>query len=97
MRAARHVRDMKLTSHNRYDYVPIVRRQDYRWPEGRRLAVHIALNLEHFSFGEGLGAQLAPSAQPDVLKHAWRDYGNCVGVWRMLEIFDELRLRFVDG
>ena len=27
-------------------------------PAARRLAVYIALNLEHFAFGEGLGAEL---------------------------------------
>ncbi|MEM6491463.1 MAG: polysaccharide deacetylase family protein, partial [Pseudomonadota bacterium] len=27
-----------------------------------------------------------------VLNYAWRDYGNRVGVWRMLELFDELAL-----
>jgi allantoinase len=59
-----------------------------------RLAVYIALNLEHFSFGEGLGAQLVPSGgvEPDVLNYAWRDYGNRVGVWRMLAEFERLEL-----
>ena len=23
------------------------------WPDGKRLAVHVAINLEHFVFGEG--------------------------------------------
>lgn len=30
--------------------------------------------------------------QPDVLNFAWRDYGNRVGAWRLLELLDELRL-----
>ena len=51
------------------------------------------MNLECFSFGEGLGAELAPGGpQPDVLNYAWRDYGNRVGVWRMLELFDAVRM-----
>ncbi len=82
---------MKLTSHGRYDYVPIAGRPVYDWPNGKRLAVYLGLNLEHFSFGEGLGAELAPSAQPDVLNYAWRDYGNRVGAWRLLELFDAQR------
>jgi allantoinase len=82
-----------LASHGRYAYSAITRRPDYTWPEGKRLAVYIGLNLEHFAFGEGLGAELAPGGpQPDVLNFAWRDYGNRVGVWRMLELFDELSL-----
>jgi peptidoglycan/xylan/chitin deacetylase (PgdA/CDA1 family) len=82
---------MPLAHHGRYDYVPITRRPAYDWPNGRRLAVYIGLNLEHFAFGEGLGAELAPGGpQPDVLNYAWRDYGNRVGVWRMLDLFEQL-------
>ncbi len=82
-----------LPTHGRYSYSAITQRPDYAWPEGKRLAVYIGLNLEHFAFGEGLGAELAPGGpQPDVLNFAWRDYGNRVGVWRMLELFDELSL-----
>jgi peptidoglycan/xylan/chitin deacetylase (PgdA/CDA1 family) len=82
-----------MKHHGRYDYSPIVGRPDYSWPGGRRLAVYIGLNLEHFAFGEGLGAELAPAGpQPDVLNYAWRDYGNRVGAWRLLRLFDELEL-----
>lgn len=84
---------MQLSHHGRYSYLPITQRPDYSWPEGRRLAVYIALNLEHFAFGEGLGAELAPGGPPpDVLNYAWRDYGNRVGVWRLLELFNQLNM-----
>jgi len=84
---------MELRTHDRYDYVPLRGRADYSWPAGRRLVVYFALNLEHFSYGEGLGAELAPGGpQPDVLNYAWRDYGNRVGAWYMLDAFDALRL-----
>src|SRR5213596_1426675 len=83
---------MRLRTHDRYDYVPLRSRADYAWPNGRRLAVYVGLNLEHFAFGEGLGAELAPSHQPDVLNYSWRDYGNRVGAWRCLELFDQLKL-----
>jgi allantoinase len=84
---------MRLRTHDRYDYVPLRSRADYTWPNGRRLAVYFALNLEHFSYGEGLGAELAPGGpQPDVLNYAWRDYGNRVGAWYMLDAFDALEL-----
>lgn len=83
----------KLRDHGRYPYSAIVDRPVYDWPGGRRLAVYLGMNLECFSFGEGLGAELAPGGpQPDVLNYAWRDYGNRVGVWRMLALFDELAL-----
>jgi peptidoglycan/xylan/chitin deacetylase (PgdA/CDA1 family) len=80
-----------LKSHGRYAYSAITDRPDFSWPEGRRLAVYLGMNLECFEFGAGLGAELAPGGpQPDVLNYAWRDYGNRVGAWRMLEMFDRL-------
>ena len=82
-----------MRDHARYPYSAIVSRPPFAWPQGRRLAVYLAVNVEHFSFGEGLGAELAPGGpQPDVLNYAWRDYGNRVGVWRMIEMLDALGL-----
>lgn len=82
---------MRLKTHGRYSYSSITDRPDYAWPDGRRMAVYLGMNLEVFSFGEGLGAELAPGGpQPDVLNYAWRDYGNRVGAPRMLELFDRL-------
>jgi peptidoglycan/xylan/chitin deacetylase (PgdA/CDA1 family) len=82
-----------LPTHGRFDYLPIHRRPAYRWPGGARLAVYIGFNLEHFAFGQGLGACLGPaSPQPDVLNFAWREYGNRVGAWRCLALFDQLGL-----
>ena len=82
-----------LKAHGRYAYSAITRRPDFSWPEGRRLAVYLGLNIEHFEFGSGLGAALGPKTpDPDVLNYSWRDYGNRVGVWRCLELFDALKL-----
>jgi allantoinase len=84
---------MKLPHHGRYPYSGILSRPVLEWPNGRRLAVYVALNLEHFAYGEGLGAELAPGGpQPDVLNHGWRDWGNRVGAWRLKEAFEALGL-----
>lgn len=83
----------QLPDHNRFTYSPITRRPHYQWPGGKGLAVYIALNIEHFAFGEGLGANIGPaSPQPDVLNYSWREYGNRVGAWRCLELFDQLNM-----
>jgi peptidoglycan/xylan/chitin deacetylase (PgdA/CDA1 family) len=82
---------MKLQQHGRYDYSAINTRPNYYWPDGKRLAVYIAVNIEHFSFGEGLGhtpTHLGP--QPDVRNFSWRDYGLRVGIWRIFDLLDEL-------
>ena len=82
-----------LKDHPRYPYSAITRRPDYSWPGGKRVAVYLGFNIEHFDFGEGLGAAFGPKCpEPDVLNFSWRDYGNRVGVWRCFELFDELKL-----
>ncbi|MBV9346806.1 MAG: polysaccharide deacetylase family protein [Pseudolabrys sp.] len=83
-----------IRTHGRYPYSPINERPVYDWPDGRRLAIYIGLNLEWFSFGEGLGATLNPAheGKPDVANYSWRDYGNRVGVFRMAELFEELHM-----
>jgi allantoinase len=84
-----------LKTHGRYDYSPINRRPDYSWPGGARLAVHLALNVEHFAFGEGMGNDYAaPHPHPNTRSYGWRDYGNRVGAWRLLELADEYKLPY---
>ena len=81
-----------LPSLNRFPYSSLRSRPDFNWPDGKRLAVHIAINLEHFIFGEG-GVDLdRPTPAPNHRSYLWRDYGNRVGVWRLLDLFDEFKL-----
>jgi allantoinase len=82
-----------LKSHNRFPYRPIIRRPDFSWPGGRRLAIHICLSLEHFAYGEGLGISYSPGIpHPNTYNWGWREYGNRVGVWRLIELFDHFKL-----
>lgn len=82
---------MTLESHGRYAYRSILDRPDYSWPGGKRLAVYVALNIEAFRFGRGKGAAIAPPDQAQSHSiYSWRDYGNRVGIWRLLELFDDL-------
>ncbi len=84
---------MDLRHPGRFDDVPIVHRPDRSWPDGKRLAVYVALNLESYAFGEGLSEDIVPgSGQPDVLNWSWREYGNRVGAWRLLEEFGKAQL-----
>jgi hypothetical protein len=82
-----------LPQHRRYDYQPLRERADYSWPEGRRLAFTITTNVEWFAFGAGLGHDPAKTGEPQTHRnYAWRDYGNRVGIWRLLDLLDELGL-----
>lgn len=80
-----------LRTHARYAYSNITKRPHYRWPGGKSLAVYVAINIEQFAYGEGKGAAIAPPDQANSHSvYSWRDYGNRVGVWRLLELFDAL-------
>jgi peptidoglycan/xylan/chitin deacetylase (PgdA/CDA1 family) len=84
---------LKLPAHGRYDYSCIEERPAYDWPGGRRLAFYIALNIEHFAFGTGIGIDPTSRDGPQTQRNwAWRDYGNRVGIWRLFRMLDELRL-----
>jgi allantoinase len=82
-----------LPSHGRYDYSALPHRPNFAWPGGKRLAVYFALGLEHYAFGEGMAENLVPGIpEPDVLNASWREYGNRVGAWRVLDCFAEEKL-----
>ena len=73
--------------------MPITHRQEYEWPGGKRLAFYIALNIEHFAFHAGLGMDPHNRTGPQTTRNfAWRDYGNRVGIWRLFETLDEMKL-----
>ena len=84
---------MKLPHHNRYPHSALPSRETYAWPNGARLAVHIVTNIEHFAYRAGLGSDSAQvGAVQNQRNYAWRDYGNRVGLWYLLEMLDEMGL-----
>ncbi len=84
---------MVLPTHDRFDFTPISKRPDYSWPGGKRLAMYVALNVETFGFGMEVGPVLGNAMpMPDHRNWSWREYGNRVGVWRLLDFFDEIKL-----
>jgi len=84
---------MEMRAHDRYDFVPLPDRPVYDWPGGKRLAVCLCNNIEHFSFLSGLGSDhTLPGAAQTTRNYAWRDYGNRVGQWYLFDLFDELDL-----
>ncbi len=81
-----------LKTHGRFPYSGIKHRPTYDWPGGKRLAVYLALNIEHFPYGEPVGVDLdRPTAPWSQRSYLWREYGNRVGGWRLLELFEELK------
>ena len=83
-----------------YDFLPINQRQPLHWPNGKRLALMITLNLEYweltqdrdglyFAGGPSINERLLPARTPDYNNYTWREYGHRVGIWRLYDIFDE--------
>lgn len=82
-----------VIANHRYGFSSIGERRKFLWPGGKKVAVYIAINIEWFSFGEGKGATIVPSASHDaVVNYAWRDYGNRVGVDRLRRFCDQLNI-----
>lgn len=78
-----------------YDYSPITERPSVKWPDGARVAVYVGLNIEHFHVDKPSTSIWDGTAhlRPDPLNYGWRDYGNRVGLWRLIEIFDRHGVR----
>ncbi len=80
----------------RFDYSAIVDRPRLRWPDGARVALWVVPNIEHYEY---LPAQVKVrdpwprTPHPDVLSYGQRDYGNRVGLWRMMEVLDRHKVR----
>ncbi|MAM84685.1 MAG: polysaccharide deacetylase [Acidobacteria bacterium] len=84
---------MEFLKNPRLTYSPIENRPDFTWPEGKRLAVYVALCVEHFSYGSGMGLAYSPGLQhPNSYNWGWREYGNRVGGFRIARLFDEYDL-----
>lgn len=78
-----------------YDYWPYENRPKITWPNGARIALWIAPNIEFYELNPPANPSRAAWARPnpDVLTYSSRDYGNRAGHWRMMEVMDKYKLR----
>ncbi len=77
-------------------YLPMLNRPKLSWPDGKRVALWICPNIEHYEFQPKFQRVRDPwprSAHPDILGYSLRDYGNRVGLWRLFAVMDELELK----
>ena len=80
----------------RVDYSPIIERPRLEWPDGARVALWIAPNIEHYEYLPEFDGTRNPwprSPYPDAQQYSYRDYGNRVGFWRMLDVLDRHGIR----
>lgn len=86
---------MSLPPH-RVEYLPIVDRPRIAWPGNARVAFWVAPNVEHYEYLPPRDPHRNPwprTPWPEVQGYGYRDYGNRVGLWRMLEAFDRFDVR----
>ena len=83
--------------HDRYQWSMLTDRRPVVWPDGKKLAVWVNLSLEHFPLNPtGKPVKLPGSMSmpyPDLRHYTLRDYGNRVGVYRLLDAFDKFGVK----
>lgn len=86
-----------------YPWSPIVTRPVLRWPNNARVALTVIVNLEHWDWEVPAGTPLAVSPMggpeglwtgnqlqfPDIGGWGNHEYGNRVGVFRLLSVLDK--------
>src|SRR5258708_21249611 len=81
----------------RMAYGPIATRPPVKVPNGARMAVWVIVNIEEWDARQTMPRTvLTPPAggspTPDIPNWAWHEYGNRVGFWRILKVFDEFNI-----
>lgn len=88
----------------KYPFVPMPQRGRLAWPGGKRVALLVTINLEYWDMtkpdpapyyagGPAILQDPLPGNVPDIPNYSWREYGQRVGVWRMMKLLDELAVR----
>jgi peptidoglycan/xylan/chitin deacetylase (PgdA/CDA1 family) len=79
---------MKPSAYGPFPYSPIISRKRLTWPGGARLALWVIPNIEFFALNDTVppAAGGAGVTAPDVPTWSSRDYGNRVGVFRLMDV-----------
>jgi len=88
---------MEQRDYGPFPYSAISRRPKWNWPNGARLALWAIPNLEFFSLKVPIAShpweKASEQKTPGVRQWGQRDYGNRVGVFRMMEVLDKHGIR----
>jgi len=79
--------------HDYYDWSMLADREPVSWPDGARVALWVNVSLQYFPLNQQ-GKPFAPvggltTASPDLRPYTLREYGNRVGIFRLLKAFDK--------
>lgn len=84
----------------KYPFSAIPFRGPLKWPGDAKLALIVTLNMEYWDLvkdtrrpyyagGPPILPDVLPGNTPDFPNFTWREYGQRVGIWRLIDIFDE--------
>ncbi|MCK8779835.1 polysaccharide deacetylase family protein [Rhizobium sp. NTR19] len=83
--------------HDRYEWSDLFKRKPIAWPNGARIALSIVTHVQHFPLDMPSKPFKAPGAlsmpYPDFRYYTNRDYGNRVGIFRVLRLLAEKQLK----
>jgi allantoinase len=83
--------------HDRYAWSMLQQRPPITWPGGATLALWINVSLQHFPLNPRGQPVKLPGAMsmpyPDLRHYTLRDYGNRVGIYRVLDALDAAGLK----
>ena len=86
---------MKPRAYGPFPYSPIINRPRLVWPGGAQLALWVVPNIEFFALDEKVPAGSGGSGMPvpDIPSWSARDYGNRVGVFRLMRVLAKHGIR----
>jgi peptidoglycan/xylan/chitin deacetylase (PgdA/CDA1 family) len=86
---------MKPSRYGPFPYTPITRRPKIVWPNGARVALWVIPNIEFFPLNERMPDSPGGSGGliPDVIAWSMRDYGNRVGIYRLMDVMQRYKVR----
>src|SRR5262245_30941995 len=81
----------------RLDYSAITARKPLKLPKGARMVVWTIVNVEEWDPTQTMPRTvLTPPAggspMPDIPNWCWHEYGNRVGFWRLLQVYDDFKI-----
>jgi allantoinase len=83
--------------HDQYDWTMLADRKPVAWPNQARVAVWVNVALQYFPLNQ-TGKPFAPiggmtTAYPDLRHYTLREYGNRVGIFRILQALDRYNIK----
>lgn len=87
----------------RYPFSAIAKRGPLKWPDNKKVALILTLNLEtwdmtkdtdkaYYAGGPPILPDVLPGNVADFPNFTWREYGQRVGIWRLFDAFDKAKV-----